>query len=62
MEKLYIFKIQKRSTTIDDLTFSLAVRQSLLHWDKKINKDDFEMWKLKIEFKTILYLKIVPFQ
>lgn len=44
----YIYsKIQKRSTTIDDLTFSLAVRQSLLHWGYMINKDDFEMWKLK---------------
>ena len=44
----YIYsKIQKRSTTTDDLTFSLAVRQSLLHWGYMINKDDFEMWKLK---------------
>ena len=47
----YIYsKIQKKSTTVDDHSFSLAVRQSLLHWGYMINKEDFSMWKLKNGF------------
>ena len=44
----YIYsKIFNKGTTIEDLSFSLAVRQSLLHWGYMINNDDFDMWKLK---------------
>lgn len=42
----YIYsKINKRGTSIDDISFSLAVRQSLLHWGYMINNGDFDMWK-----------------
>ena len=42
----YIYsKINKRGTSIDDIPFSLAVRQSLLHWGYMINNGDFDMWK-----------------
>tara|TARA_Y100000739_G_scaffold49945_1_gene39311 strand:- start:14491 stop:15000 length:510 start_codon:yes stop_codon:yes gene_type:complete len=42
----YIYsKINKRRTSIDDISFSLAVRQSLLHWGYMINNGDFDMWK-----------------
>jgi hypothetical protein len=42
----YIYsKINKRGTSIDDISFSLAVRQSLLHWGYMINSGDFDMWK-----------------
>ena len=44
----YIYKkIFLKKTTTDDNSFSLAVRQSLLHWGYKINELDFEMWKIK---------------
>ena len=44
----YIYsKIYKKNTTINDLSFSLAVRQSLLHWAYKINGGDYEIWKMK---------------
>ena len=44
----YIYtKIFNKETTINDLSFSLAVRQSLLHWGYMINEEDFSMWKLK---------------
>ena len=47
----YIYsKIYSKKTSIDDNSFSLAVRQSLLHWAYKINEADFEMWKLKNGF------------
>ena len=42
----YIYsKINKRGTSTDDISFSLAVRQSLLHWGYMINNVDFDMWK-----------------
>jgi len=42
----YIYsKINKRGTSTDDISFSLAVRQSLLHWGYMINNGDFDMWK-----------------
>ena len=42
----YIYsKINKRGTSIDDISFSLAVRQTLLHWGYMINNGDFDMWK-----------------
>ena len=48
----YIYsKIYKKNTTIDDLSFSLAVRQSLLHWAYKINDSDYEIWKIKNGYK-----------
>ena len=40
-------KIFKKNTSTNDKSFSLALRQSLLHWGYKINETDFEMWKLK---------------
>ena len=44
----YIYsKIYSRNTTVYDNSFSLAVRQSLLHWAYKTNQTDFDMWKLK---------------
>ena len=44
----YIYsKIYSRNTTVYDNYFSLAVRQSLLHWAYKTNQTDFDMWKLK---------------
>ena len=44
----YIYsKIYSRNTTVYDNSFSLAVRQSLLHWAYKINQTDFDMWNLK---------------
>ena len=44
----YIYtKIFNKETNINDLSFSLAVRQSLLHWGYMINEEDFSMWKLK---------------
>ena len=44
----YIYsKIYSRNTTVYDNSFSLAVRQSLLHWAYKINEPDFDIWKLK---------------
>ena len=43
----YIYsKIYKKNTSINDLSFSLAVRQSLLHWAYKINDGDYEIWKM----------------
>ena len=48
----YIYsKIYKKNTTIDDLSFSLAVRQSLLHWAYKIKDSDYEIWKIKNGYK-----------
>tara|TARA_X000000368_G_scaffold407263_1_gene386512 strand:+ start:269 stop:778 length:510 start_codon:yes stop_codon:yes gene_type:complete len=42
----YIYsKINKRGTSTDDISFSLAIRQSLLHWGYMINNGDFDMWK-----------------
>ena len=42
----YIYsKINKRGTSTDDVSFSLAIRQSLLHWGYMINNGDFDMWK-----------------
>jgi len=42
----YIYsKINKRGTYVDDISFSLAIRQSLLHWGYMVNKEDFDMWK-----------------
>ena len=42
----YIYsKINKRGTSTEDISFSLAVRQSLLHWGYMINNGDFDMWK-----------------
>ncbi len=42
----YIYsKIHQKGTSIEDISFSLAVRQSLLHWGYMINNPDFEMWK-----------------
>ncbi|MDG2341640.1 MAG: hypothetical protein P8L24_01040 [Cytophagales bacterium] len=42
----YIYsKIYNRGTSTDDISFSLAVRQSLLHWGYMVNKADFDMWK-----------------
>ena len=43
-------KIFDRNTDIDDTSFSLALRQSLLHWGYRLNKGDYEMWKVKNGF------------
>ena len=42
-----ITKIYNNNTSIDDISFSKAVRQSLLHWAYKVNQADYDMWKLK---------------
>ncbi len=44
----YIYsKIHKKQTSVKDQSFSLAVRQSLLHWGYMVNEADYEMWKEK---------------
>ena len=43
-------KTFNRNTNIDDISFSLALRQSLLHWGYKLNNGDYEMWKVKNGF------------
>ena len=44
----YIYKkIYNKNTTIDDYSFSKAVRQSLLHWGYKINQGDYDLWKIQ---------------
>jgi len=44
----YIYKkIYHKNTTIDDYSFSKAVRQSLLHWGYKINQGDYDLWKIQ---------------
>ena len=40
-------KIFDRNTNINDNSFSLALRQSLLHWGYRLNEGDYEMWKVK---------------
>ena len=40
-------KIYHKNTTIDDYSFSKAVRQSLLHWGYKINQGDYDLWKIQ---------------
>ena len=44
----YIYrKIFDKNTTVDDHSFSRAVRQSLLHWGYSVNQADYDIWKIQ---------------
>ena len=44
----YIYrKIFDKNTTVDDHSFSRAVRQSLLHWGYSVNQGDYYIWKIQ---------------